>query len=383
MEALQPGERVRLLPSDQTILDAREQRADVGCEVKPVTPQLGYELGFDTGYEVTVPIRQLAGTGNTITAIFRVVPDDALEEPAYFSQKWTVPPLEEDAKGSAVLRGNFVVGEGNYHVDWLLRDQDERFCSAFWQISAARRGKDRPVTLWVEPGEIRPANRLFAKETPIKREPDHPIRLLVFFHVAPESTGAAALESNETAALAAILRSIAREPRVESYSIAAFNLEQDRVLYREHDAPMIDLPALGRAIEQLPLGTVSIERLRDKERSARFMAELVTEEMAASRPEAVIFVGSKGGVDDGAVRGSLKSLKGPGCPVFYLNYSAGIQPAAWGDAIGGLVKLWSGSEYTINKPRDVVLAWRQVMAKLSINDGTERSGQVTALWNQP
>ena len=42
-----------------------------------------------------------------------------------------MPSIEENAKGDAYLQGGFDLGEGKYHVDWLMRDRTERVCSAF------------------------------------------------------------------------------------------------------------------------------------------------------------------------------------------------------------------------------------------------------------
>jgi hypothetical protein len=37
-----------------------------------------------------------------------------------------VPPIDENAKGNAYLQGAFDVGEGNYHVELLMRNRSER-----------------------------------------------------------------------------------------------------------------------------------------------------------------------------------------------------------------------------------------------------------------
>ncbi len=64
-------------------------------------------------------------------------PTSHRDEPAYFTQHLRVPPLEEDAKGDAYLQGAFDIGEGSYHIDWLMRDRTERVCSSNWDSEAA------------------------------------------------------------------------------------------------------------------------------------------------------------------------------------------------------------------------------------------------------
>ncbi len=382
MEGSRPGGPTRLLPSDAAILDTREIRTELPCELKPVNPELGFDLGFHTGYEIAVPLRPLAGDGNTLTAIFRVVPENHRQEATYFWQKWTVPPLEEDAQGTAHLRGAFVVGEGDYRVDWLLRDQSERFCSAYWRFSASRRGKDRPVGLWVEPGTVMTATpHPFLAEAPITRDTAHPLSVLVLLHVAPQTEGASAMPPEQTFALLSILRSMAREPRITDYSTIAFNIERNAVIYRQENASQIDFPTLGAAIEQLHLGTIDVQKLRQKSRGdTSFVAGIIVDEISRTRPDALIFIGPKGCGGDAAVHDSLKKIGPPDFPVFYLNYFAGRPMPFWGDAIGEIVKLWKGTEYTIEKPRDLFFAWAEVMSRIA-RKSMDNGSQVTSATN--
>ena len=60
---------------------------------------------------------------------------------SYFSQHVNVPAIEENAGGPAYLNGTFDVGEGKYHVDWLMRDRAERICSSNWEIEASPAGE--------------------------------------------------------------------------------------------------------------------------------------------------------------------------------------------------------------------------------------------------
>ena len=95
----------------------------------PSKPALGFDLRFHAGYDVTLALRDVAGNENTLTILFRVSPQNHPDSPVYFTQHIRVPKLEEDAKGDAFLQGSFDVGEGNYHIDWLMRDRSDRVCS--------------------------------------------------------------------------------------------------------------------------------------------------------------------------------------------------------------------------------------------------------------
>src|SRR5437660_3785094 len=116
-----PGAAVRIFNTDMAVLEAGETRKDLPCSVVNNKPVLGFDLRYHVGYDVSVPLRDLAGSENLLTILFRVTPEEHKDEPLYFSQRIRVPSIDEDAKGDAYLQGTFDVGEGKYHVDWLMR----------------------------------------------------------------------------------------------------------------------------------------------------------------------------------------------------------------------------------------------------------------------
>ena len=57
------------------------------------------------------------------------------------------PMIEDDASGDAQLEGTVDLGEGNYHVDWMMRDRTESVCSSNWDMEAVLAPKDREMHL--------------------------------------------------------------------------------------------------------------------------------------------------------------------------------------------------------------------------------------------
>src|SRR5436309_8848982 len=88
MQASGPGGGVRLFTSDAAILEADEIRKDVPCTVTPIKPVLGFDLKFHAGYDVSIPLKDLAGSDNTLTMVFRVSPEGKPDEAAYFSHRF-------------------------------------------------------------------------------------------------------------------------------------------------------------------------------------------------------------------------------------------------------------------------------------------------------
>src|SRR5580704_4381659 len=58
---------VRLMPSDAVILENTDNRKDLPCTVTPDKAALGFDMKFHLGYDVSVPIKELAGLDNLLT----------------------------------------------------------------------------------------------------------------------------------------------------------------------------------------------------------------------------------------------------------------------------------------------------------------------------
>src|SRR5260370_2478870 len=164
MPASGPGGVVRLFTSDAAILEAQEIRKDIPCTASPIKPILGFDLKFHAGYDVSIPLKELAGSDNQLTMVFRVSPEHHPDEPVYFSQHFPVPAIDSDAGGNTVLTGMFDLGEGKYHVDWLMRDRAERICSSNWDLEASLTSKDKQIALdipatTVQPPDTEPFNQ--------------------------------------------------------------------------------------------------------------------------------------------------------------------------------------------------------------------------------
>ncbi len=371
MQGSGPGNLVRTFSTDQAVLDAGETRKDLPCTVTPVKPVLGFDLRFHAGYEITVPLRELAGSEDLLTIIFRVTPDADKDNPTYFSQHYSVPKIEEDAKGDAYLSGNFDSGEGKYHIDWLMRDRAERVCSSGWDAEAAVSVKDKQGDLSVAANVILASdNELFKEEPPVRRGGlDGMLNVKVMVNFAAQHASSATLRPLDTSALVSILRNISREPRICKFSIVAFNMTEQRVLYRQDNADQIDFPALGNAVQSLAPGRVDFKKLAVKNSETDFLASLLQSELkhkdaAGTEPDAVILAGPKVMLEESVPSDSLKTLENIDYPVFYMNYNLEPQRNPWRDAIGNAVKKLRGYEYTISRPKDLWTAWSDIMSRI-------------------
>jgi hypothetical protein len=370
MPASGPGGMVRLFTSDAAILEAQEIRKDIPCTATPVKPALGFDLKFHAGYDVSIPLKDLAGSDNQLTMVFRVSAENHPDEPVYFSQHFPVPAIDSDAGGNTLLTGMFDLGEGKYHVDWLMRDRAERICSSNWDVEASLPSRDKQIALDIAANAVQPADtEPFKQEPPVSRaQGEGPLNVKVMVNFAPQDSFSSTLQPIDTAALVSILRNIAREPRINKFSIVAFNMQEQRVIYRQEAASQIDFPALGKALRSLNLGTVDLKRLTQKHGDTEFLTNFITQEIKdePEHPDAVIIAGPKVMLDNAVPQDALKQIgDNVKYPVFYMNYNLNPQTNPWRDAIGNaVVRYLKGAEYTISRPRDLFFAWSEIIGRI-------------------
>ena len=360
------GNSVRLFANDRAVLEAGEPRKDLPCSVEQEKPLLGFDLRFHAGYSVMVPLRELAGTENLLTILFRVTPEAAPDDSIYFIQRIRVPAVEPDARGDAFLQGAFDLGEGRYRVDWLIRDRSERVCSAYWDLEAVLPPKDKQIAVMLPPNTVAAAEvEQFRDEPPIERNPDSGLNVKLMVNFAPQNARSAAMQPIDLSALVSILRTISRDPRIGKFSVVAFNLQEQKVLFRQRDADRIDFPAIGRSLNELRLGTVDLNRLANKTGETDFLAQLLREELGGpDSPDAAIFAGPKAMLESNVAPEVLKGLGEVRFPVFYMNYNLWPQQIPWKDSISHAIKHLQGTEYTISRPRDLWYAVTEIVSRV-------------------
>ena len=380
METSGRGGSLHLFNTDEAVLESQEPRKDLVCTVEPIKPSLGFDLRFHAGYDVTLPLREVAGNENTLTMIFRVTPEQDKEHPRYFSQRISVPKIEDDAKGDAYLQGNFDLGEGNYHVDWLMRDRSERLCTSYWDSTATLSPKDKDVVLSIPANIVRASDREpFKEEPPVARDDKSgPLNVKVMVNFAPQRSLSPTLQPIDTNALVSILRNISREPRIVKFTVVAFNMQEQRVIYRQDESEQIDFPALGDSLNSLNLGTVSLKKLEQKHGDTGFLSNLISEEVKNSHPDAMIFAGPKVMLEEGVPAESLRQVENVTYPIFYMNYNLYPQSNPWRDAIGTAVKRLRGVEYTISRPRDLWIAWSDIVSRIVKSKNTKLAASLSS-----
>ncbi|MFL6414319.1 MAG: acetyltransferase [Bryobacteraceae bacterium] len=367
LKPVQPGEPLTLLPTDAAVFESSEPRKDLPCSVMGRKAELGFDLRFHSGFDVTIPLRELSGDGSTLSVVFRVYAQDNKEHATYFVQHFRVPVVEDEAKGDATLQGMVDVGPGKYRVDWLMRDKFERVCSSSWDVEASLSPRDQPMPLFIDPGQITESQpEPFINDSaslPSRQADGVNLKLLVNF--APQDSTSPTLQRSDTEALVSILKTIQRDTHVGRLSLVAFNIGENRVVYRQETADRIDFPALGKALQTMKLGTVNVAKLGEKHSETDFLEELIETEVGNNaHPDAVIFAGPKAMLTADVPQEDLRRIGDIECPVFYMNYNLNPQTVPWKDSISHAIRAFKGTEYTISRPRDLWVSTSEMFSRI-------------------
>jgi hypothetical protein len=213
----------------------------------------------------------------------------------------------------------------------------------------------------------RAALEQFTEEPPVERaQAATPLNIKVLVNFAPQFMDSTAMRPIDTMALVTMLRRIAREPQFGKFSLVAFNIQEQKVLYRQSSAEKFDFPALGEAVGKIKLGTVDLKRLAQKHGEMEFLSDLIKNEISSGdHPDAVIFAGPKIMLDDAVPEEQLKPFAADvDFPVFYMNYNLYPRDAPWRDSVSRAVKLFRGTEYTISRPRDLWFAVSEMVSRI-------------------
>ena len=363
------GDEVHILNSDMAVLRSGETREDLPCQVVPLPPKLGFDLQFLAGYRVSIPLKALAGAGDNLRMLFRIQPLDGASGYSYFVDRYDVPPIEPDAEGQAALAGQYVLGPGRYRVEWLMRNRAERVCAKNWEIETNT--AENLDALAVTRGDYTVAPRdpdLFRDEPPVLRSSAGDllhVKILVNF--TPSDPRDLRLRQYDMRNIISIIRAISREPDVGTFSVVAFNMQQERVIFEQDSVSRFDFPGLGEAIESIEDGRINFAQLQDEESGPRFLTEVLQQHLGKQEPEpdAIVILGPKLLLDKKVSVQRLAEAGRTQAPIFYFIYDTTPSAYPWRDAISNVLRLYQGLEYTITLPKDLGKAMRSFLSELA------------------
>jgi hypothetical protein len=273
----------------------REQR--LSCTVQAVKPSLDYAFRFQSGYAFQVPMNQF-GPGRAWTVLTEVTPQGGA--PVYLLNSPS-PARMRDELGAT---GTFLVGEGEYRVNWLLVDDLGRVCRTKWQIHADGNGK----RLSMPPHTVSEVSVNLSVLRTTTPDPGAPIRLTLLLDAAPLGalTSRSRLsDADQTLLVNGLIGLLQRVP-TSSVRLIVFSLQQQRELFREENFTLNKLGGVTAALSSVDFGAVQLGVLEKPRRYLDILTALLNDELRApAMSDAVVFLGPQerysGEVPKGAV----------------------------------------------------------------------------------
>ena len=280
------------------------------CEIAPQRPALTYALQFRTGYVLNLPLNQPGGIGHSFTILSRVTPDG--KPPVYLSMDASMTKAPS-VPGNAEIEGGFLVGEGDYGVAVLVRDENGRVCHNQWRAQAKPVGSERDLRSRMPAGAVEELG------SPIPSHGGGPEiqRLTILVHAVANNPRAAKIEEWEVQHLSNTVSSLLAQLPVRSVRLAVFNLERQVVLLSKDNFGPQDLDELTRTLERVQLGILDVRTL---ENPVDVLSDLLLKELRNSKPpDAVVVIGPRTIQQTaGWPRSALPAA--PECRCYYLQY---------------------------------------------------------------
>jgi hypothetical protein len=335
-----------------------ERRFD--CSVSPIKPRLNYSFRFQTGYVVQVPMRQYVGKAHWIATLFRVTPENSERSPVYFLMRLRLP--EEIPRNNATIEfgGGYVVGEGKYRVEMLVTDDTARVCTHDWTITAKFGRKEDEVTPGMPAGAVDEISlRKWTRGSKgASGQQGH--RVTILMNASAVMPRRVRLGGYDRVLLLSSLASAIERLPLRSVRLVVFSLDQQREIFRAEDFGPADFVRLSRALNELELGTVDYETLKNRRGHLDLVADLIAESLREKSSDAVVFLGPKPWYFDKIERSSLPQRTSDDPAFFYVQFRPYIAAAAHSDTLMYAVKQMGGKTFDVYSPGDFAEAIRDI-----------------------
>jgi hypothetical protein len=267
------------------------------CQIDPIKSRMDFAFRFQAGYVLRCPMKVFGGNKARIMTYIRITPQGG--KPVFLSEGYSLPEMPPAMRARTdilkmsnefELSGGFSMGEGNYTVDLLAIDSNTRVLRKTWEIRSFRNHEERNVQVALPE---RTAATLYNRSWDGKMVGDGKgLRVTILLNAAPRDFRATALRAWDRAMLIDSVSSILHQIPTESVRLVAFNLEQQREIFRDDKFDRQGLMRLARSLRALELGTVSYSALKNRRGWAEMLSGFTNQEVATDEPsDVVIFLG--------------------------------------------------------------------------------------------
>lgn len=358
------------LPADESRRVSRlfdsPRTAELKCTIEEWPPELDFAFRFVAGYFVSCPVNQFGGKKTALPIYVRVAPEGKSE--LLFVSKFSIPedPQKQRSgderkkiKSELGMSGALAMGEGKYVMEVLVVDEQNRSARKKWHLKVEPGRSQRKVPIAMEPLTVKSAD---SSEWELISPRGHGIRMTVLLDAAPINPHQSKLRAWDRAFLLESVYTLLRQSPYTEARVVAFNLEQQRELFRSDSFDGAAFQRLDTRLEDTETITVSADALH-KYSSARFLSSLLNRELASGHSDAIVFLGPNGRSDleVGADLLTNKNPKSP--PLFYFEYFP-FPESGFPDLIHRLVTAADGRTFEIHSPEHFSEAIHRMLVQL-------------------
>ncbi len=361
---LDPGR----VPEALSALDSKPAGGgEMACDIRPTPSRLNYDFRFQGGFDIDVPLKHYAGAGNAFQVFVRVAPMAPAGDPVFLEQAVDLPEVPKKNRAEFHLAGGYYLGAGKYSVELAVTDQRGRACRKRWNVETKRSGAERNVPMALAPGAVAP----FTFETWKRNRTEvagRPLRVSVFLHAIPLSRQVMSMRMSDQEILLGSLASLRAQVPGARLKVVAFNLDQQKEIFRDPAFEEDGWDKLLEALEKQQLGTVSYQTLQRRDGHIEFLNKLISDELRSPQPaDAVIFLGPTAR-QIGKPMLLTARPPGPGPQFFYFEYKPyWYRNADFPDVVYHAIRAMSGKTFRIHSPSDFATAVQALRAALDLN----------------
>lgn len=353
------------------VLDREPTGERLRCTIERQDPSLDFEFRFTAGYTIECPLKAFEGRKSSVNAFVRVTPEGGTPVVLGGTRNLPAIPAEMETRtdprklnNNLELSGVFTLGEGRYRAEVLAVDDRERSCRKEWEINVVPRHAVAASTAIMKAETVAPAD--FVPWDGRLRTAAESIRLTVLLDVAPVNPRAANLRAWDRLFLLDSLSSLLREVPCKSVRLVAFNLDQDREVYRHNRFRGGDqFEVLEKAMGQLELGTVSYHLLQQQQGWVQMLWRLTNVELRADDPpDAVVILGPATRTEMKIERTKVQPRETTAPQFFYFEYSNNWLGGPFPDSMGTLTKALGGTTFVFHSPQQLAEDIQKMLRKL-------------------
>ncbi len=338
-------------------------RSTLSCQVSPTRPELDYDFTFRTGYRVDVPMEELRNAGNQLSILFRVTPGQTGSNPIYMFQRVQVSSRKA-LTGVGSIQGDFSVGLGDYHVDWMLTDGESRVCFVRWDFQTKVDPRDTEMRLRVPSPLVGPHLPLHGTKSGPANPSSKSLNLDIVVNFGSENPMASTIHPEETFTLVGMLRAIATDPHVGKISVVGVHIPTQQLFGLQEEVENVDFVTIRDQLQSIRPGLISAKQLGRAAGPAHFLADLLRERFQKPNRDALIIVSPKPTCEMEMPKEVLRSLGESDRPIIYFSYVSLKYDNPWRDLIGKIVKYKHGLEYRVSEPKEFLRAWLEASSRL-------------------